>query len=82
MTSKTEKLEKLMADAEGLWDWEHEAQVYFEALRNCAPLLLEIVKAAENYKKEQEEIMSCSSQRTLSPAELALYEALAAFKGE
>jgi hypothetical protein len=47
MTSKIEKLEKLMVDAEGLWDWEHEARVYLESLRNSAPILLEIVKAAK-----------------------------------
>lgn len=51
MTSKIEKLEKLLAEPEGKWDWEHEVLNYCEALRNSAPLLLEIVKAAKEYRE-------------------------------
>ena len=52
MTSKIDRLEKLLAESEGKWDWEHEVLDYCEALRNSAPLLLEIVKAAKAWADE------------------------------
>jgi hypothetical protein len=47
MTSKTEKLEKLLSEATGKSDYSLEVLDYSEALRNSAPLLLEIVKAVK-----------------------------------
>ena len=47
MKQMIEKLEKLMSEAEGKPDYSLEVLDYSEALRKCAPLLLEIVKAAK-----------------------------------
>lgn len=51
MTSKIEQLELLKAMAEGKPYYHMEVLSYNEALRNSAPLLLEIVKAAKAVSK-------------------------------
>lgn len=76
MTSKIEQLELLKAMAEGKPYYHMEVLSYNEALRNCAPLLLEIVKSA----RKQDEHQQKYARYDMDLAQ-KVYEALQKFEG-